>query len=155
MGENRTTIVEKTVQSSITFKCSTWSSSVIQHGNPLGGQFSWLFSWVYILFYARNSAWGTDDEKSSRSILGIHSFLIFLFCIVFVRLVETTTENRLENLHATCWSVPHDQHRILLLWLNTRKTISVHRNFFVFKIVSIFLIAAVTLTGLFIMGFSH
>ena len=96
-------------------------------------------------------------KKAVDRFWGLLPFLIFLFCIVFVRLVETTTENRLRILPRNlliCFGMISIG--ILLLWLNTRKTISVHRIFsFALKIVSIFLIAAVTLTGLFIMGFSH
>ena len=89
-------------------------------------------------------------KKAVDRFWGLLPFLIFLFCIVFVRLVETVTENTLRILPRNlliCFGMISIG--ILLLWLNTRKTISVHRIFsFALKIVSIFLIAAVTLTGL-------
>lgn len=85
-------------------------------------------------------------KKAVDRFWGLLPFLIFLFCIVFVRLVETTTENRLRILPRNlliCFGMISIG--ILLLMLNTRKTISVHRIFsFALKIVSIFLIAAVT-----------
>ena len=96
-------------------------------------------------------------KKAVDRFWGLLPFLIFLFCIVFVRLVETTTENRLRILPRNLLNpLRHDQHRNPVVMAQYTQNNLCLLNFFLrVKIVSIFLIAAVTLTGLFIMGFSH
>ena len=61
-------------------------------------------------------------KKAVDRFWGLLPFLIFLFCSVLVRLIETTTENTLRILPRICFGMISIG--ILLLWLNTRKTIS-------------------------------
>lgn len=89
-------------------------------------------------------------KKAINKFLGLLPFLIIIFCSILVAVIEKVTDNTFRILPRNiliCSGIISIG--ILLLWLNTRKKISAHRIFsFVLRIISVFLIGVVTLTGL-------
>lgn len=96
-------------------------------------------------------------KKAINKFWGLLPLLIIIFCSILVAVIEKVTDNTFRILPRNiliCSGIISIG--ILLLWLNTGKKISAHRIFsFVLRIISVFLIGVVTLTGLFVMGFSH
>ena len=96
-------------------------------------------------------------KKVVNKFWGLLPFLIIMFCSILVTVIEKVTGNTFRILPRNiliCAGII--SFGMLLLWLNTRKTISVHRtSSVVLRIISVFLILIVTLIGLFVMGYSH
>lgn len=88
---------------------------------------------------------------------GVLPCLTILFCSILVAVIEKATGDTFRILPRNlliCSGIVSIG--IFLLWLNTRKIISAPRIFsFVLRMVSVFLIGAAALTGLFVMGVSH
>ena len=108
-------------------------------------------------------------KKAINKFWGLLPFLIIIFCSIYCRREKEKKKKKKKKIVAVIEKVTDNTFRILprnilicsgiisigilLLWLNTRKKISAHRIFsFVLRIISVFLIGVVTLTGLFVMG---
>lgn len=96
-------------------------------------------------------------KKAVNKFWGVLPFMTIIVCGVLVVVIEKVTDNTFRIFPRNiliCLGII--SFGILLVWLNTRRKISVHRIFSaILKIISGILLGAVALSGLFVMGFAY